>query len=189
MTDKRECKIKDKLLSDEPYVEKAITLYEGHLTEADHALLTAGADGNFVVTCLNPVAAFGCYGIDIGDFGGQLTVEQAGGTTQNFTVPNTFGSEGYPDGSVLFWGIIGQNSSETFTSAAFNTTTGEGDVFAFDDMTIGSFEQVNPNTPAPIPEPSALTMIVVSIVCLGLLCLVSQIAGSYKVFTPGIKER
>lgn len=130
--------------------------------------VTAGADGNFVVTFLNPVAAFGFYGIDIGDFGGQLTVELTGGNIQNFTIPNTFGSEGYPDGSVLFWGVIGQNSSETFTSAAFNTTTGEGDVFAFDDMTIGSFEQVNPDA-SPTPEPPAIALIAAGILCLGLL--------------------
>lgn len=130
--------------------------------------VTAGADGNFVVNFLNPVAAFGFYGIDIGDFGGQLTVELTSGITQNFTVPNTFGSEGYPDGSVLFWGVIGQNNSETFTSAVFNTTTGEGDVFAFDDMTIGSFDQVNPNL-SPTPEPPAIALIGAAIACLGLL--------------------
>lgn len=126
--------------------------------------VTAGADGNFIVNFSNPVAAFGFYGIDIGDFGGQLTVDLTSGVTQNFTVPNTIGSNGNPDGSVLFWGVIGQNNSETFTSALFNTTTGQGDVFAFDDMTIGSFEQVSPSpASSPIPEPSTIALLSIGI--------------------------
>ena len=128
----------------------------------------AGADGNFVVNFSQPVAAFGFYGIDIGDFGGQLTVELAGGGSQNFIVPNTIGSDGNPDGSVHFWGVIARNSAETFTSALFNTTTGQGDVFAFDDMTIGSLDQVNLNPPV-VPEPSTLLLLASGIAVFGII--------------------
>jgi len=126
--------------------------------------VTAGQGGNFAVNFSNSVAAFGFYGIDIGDFGGQLTVTLANGGAKTFTVPNTVGSNGSTDGSVLFWGIIGQNNSETFTSVTFNTTTGQGDVFAFDDMTIGSLEQVKPT----VPEPSTILLLSAGLAGLGL---------------------
>lgn len=115
----------------------------------------AGPSGNFVVTFSGPVAAFGFYGIDIGDFGGQLTLVLSNGT--NFVVPNTSGSNASTGGSVLFFGIIGQNPLDVFTSVQFNTTTGQGDIFAFDRMTIGSLEQVR------LPEPGSLALLAVAL--------------------------
>ena len=117
--------------------------------------VAAGGANNFQVEFNTPVAAFGFFGVDIGDFGGQLTLELSNGTTQMFTVPNTSGSGGSTDGSVLFYGLIADNSSETFTTASFLTTTGGGDVFAFDDFTVADIGQVDPD-PNPIPEPSSI---------------------------------
>jgi hypothetical protein len=88
------------------------------------------------------VAAFGFYGIDIGDFGGGLRLNLVGGGAQLVNVPNTQGSSGSTDGSVLFFGFVNNNPLETVTSIDFLTSTGQGDVFAFDDMTIGSIQQV-----------------------------------------------
>ena len=72
------------------------------------------------------------------------------------TVNNTVGSGGSTDGSVLFFGIVAESAAEEFTQASFLTTTGGGDVFAFDDMTVGSLAQV-------VPEPMTLATLGVGI--------------------------
>ena len=128
--------------------------------------VSAGGTGNFVVTFSTAVAAFGFWGIDIGDFGGQLELELRNGATvlDTLTVPNTIGSNGSTDGSVLFFGLIGQNAGDVFDSIAFNTTTGQGDIFAFDLMTVGSLEQVRQT-----PEPASLALLGVALAGLGAL--------------------
>jgi hypothetical protein len=115
--------------------------------------VNAGSAGDFTVTFSQPVAAFGFYGIDIGDFGGQLNLQTAGGSNVLLNVPNTQGSSGSTDGSVLFYGFIATTAPETVTSIQFLTSTGQGDVFAFDDMTVGSLQQV---TIPGVPEPASV---------------------------------
>lgn len=101
-----------------------------------------------------PVAAFGFYGVDIGDFGGQITVTLAGisGTT-TLTIDNTVNG---PGGSVLYFGII--DTANPFTSVTFGNTAPGDDFFGFDDFTIGSVEQVreDPNGNVPVPATLAL---------------------------------
>lgn len=130
--------------------------------------VAAGGSGNFEVNFSEAVAAFGFYGVDIGDFGGQLRLDAtlAGGGTETFTVPNTTGSSGSTDGSVLFFGVIDPDNE--FTKIEFLTTTGSGDVFAFDDFTIGSREQViDPG--AVVPLPAAGWLLLGGFGCLGLM--------------------
>ena len=112
------------------------------------------AEGGFSINFADPVAALGFFGVDIGDFGGQLQLVLADNTTTTLTIPNTISEAfGETDGSVLFYGLIADNEDETFTSVAFELnapgTGTESDIFAFDDFTIGSLEQVNPTS---IPE-------------------------------------
>lgn len=111
--------------------------------------VSAGGAGNFAVNFSSSVAALGFYGIDIGDFGGQLQIQLNDTANTLLTVNNTVGSMGSTDGSVLFFGIVAEDGDEEFTQASFLTTTGQGDMFAFDDMTIGSRQQV-------ISEPATL---------------------------------
>jgi hypothetical protein len=115
--------------------------------------VAAGGSNYFQVDFDTAVGAFGFFGIDIGDFGGQLMLELSNGTIESFTVPNTVGRSGSTDGSVLFFGIVAEDPSETFMSVNFLTTTGGGDVFAFDDFTVGDIEQIQPN---PVPEPASV---------------------------------
>lgn len=111
------------------------------------------AGGRFTINFSQQVGAFGFYGVDIGDFGGQLTLTLAGAsTTKQVTVNNTIGSSGSTDGSVLFFGIIAETMEEAFSSVSFSMSTGQGDVFAFDNMTVGGLSQVK--TPEPSPQPS-----------------------------------
>jgi hypothetical protein len=104
---------------------------------------------SFLINFSAPVAAFGFYGIDIGDFGGQVVLTLSNGSV--YTTNNTVGSFGSTDGSILFWGVI--DTAHPFTSVAF-TDTNTDDVFAFDNMTIGSVQQV-----VPTPEPATLLLL------------------------------
>lgn len=119
----------------------------------------ADAGGGFGIDFSDPVAAFGFYGVDIGDFGGQLFLEfmYEGGDTEMLAVDHTIGSSGSTGGSVFFFGFI--NTARQFSSVEFQLMEGpEGDVFAFDDMTIGSVEQVTTN-PTVTPEPLSMVLL------------------------------
>ncbi len=90
----------------------------------------------------SPTAAFGFYGIDVGDFGGDLTLHFIDGTTMDFTL----GTAGMAGGSVMYFGYI--NDVNLFNRVEFGNTVPGDDFFAFDNMTIGSVEMVIP----PIPD-------------------------------------
>jgi hypothetical protein len=118
--------------------------------------VTAGGTGNFVIDFSTSTAALGFYGVDIGDFGGQLQIQLNDTANTILMVNNTIGSGGSTDGSVLFFGIVADDGDELFTQASFLTSTGGGDVFAFDDITVGSLAQV-------VPEPGTLAMLSVGL--------------------------
>jgi len=120
--------------------------------------------GDFTVTFGQDIAAFGFYGIDIGDFGGQLQLQMldAGNKIINtLTVNNTQLND---DGSVLYFGLIAGGSNELFRSIKFLTTSGSGDVFGFDNFTIADLGQVGP----PIPEPATLTLVASGLLGIGI---------------------
>jgi hypothetical protein len=106
---------------------------------------------NLVINFSAPVAAFGFFGIDIGDFGGQVTVTTVGGLNQVFNIPNTINGLG---GGVLFWGIISSSPLEQIASITFGNTAAGTDFFGFDDFTIGSLQQVR-----PVPEPGTVALL------------------------------
>ncbi len=118
--------------------------------------VAAGGADSFTIDFDNPVAAFGFFGVDIGDFGGQIELELANGTTETVIVPNTIGSFGSTDGSVLFFGLIAEDESLIFDSVSFLTTEGGGDIFAFDDFTVGDFESITSPPAIDVPEPSVI---------------------------------
>jgi len=112
------------------------------------------ATSGFTLTFDQPIAAFGFYGTDIGDFNGQVTIALDNG--EIMAVPNTINA---PDGSLLFFGVI---DTATFSSVMFgNTNTNPllEDVFGFDDMTVGSLQQIMPPSANPVPEPSTLILL------------------------------
>ena len=102
----------------------------------------------FTITFTNPIAAFGFYGIDIGDYNGQVTLTTSHGDV--FNIGNTVNGLG---GSVLFWGII--DVEKPFSSLTFGNTAAGSDYFAFDDMTIGTAQQVV----TEVPEPGMLALL------------------------------
>lgn len=115
----------------------------------------ANAAGDFFIDFTNPVAAFGFYGVDIGDFGGSLALTFLSGASvvAMEAVPHEIGSGGSTGGNAFFFGYI--DASNPFDRVAFNMTEGpSNDVFAFDDMTIGSVEQV-----VVVPEPNSMLLL------------------------------
>jgi len=116
--------------------------------------------GVFEITFDEPVAAFGFHGVDVGDFNGQLTLTFENGSQQIVTVPNTQNGAG---GSVMYFGLI--DTENTFTKVTFGNTNSGTDYFAFDDMTIGSLEQVVGN---PVPDAGSSR----ALAALGLFALV-----------------
>lgn len=114
--------------------------------------------GSFSINFSNPVAAFGFYGIDIGDFGGNVTLKTENGQTVNYVIPHTINGSG---GGVLFFGVIDTNNP--FVNATFGNTAAGIDVFGFDDMTIGSVQQVR-----PVPVPATILLMGSGLLSLGL---------------------
>lgn len=114
-----------------------------------------GGNDPFKVTFLNPIAAFGFYGVDIGDFGSQLSLAFANGgsVTETVLVPHQLrmGAGTMADGDSFFFGYI--NVLKPFTSVTFNGTTSE-DAFGFDRMTIGTAQQV-----VTVPEPGVFLLL------------------------------
>jgi len=108
-----------------------------------------GASFSFSVEFSEPIAAFGFYGIDAGDFNGQLTLTLTNGTTTTLNIPHTIGA---PGGTVIYYGII--DTVNTFIKVEFGNTGSSADYFGFDDMTIGTVEQVQ-----PIPEPGTMFLL------------------------------
>ena len=112
--------------------------------------------GDFNIGFSSPIAAFGFFGTDLGDFGGDLILTLSNGTTETITVPTS----GAPNGALVFVGFT--DNMNTYTSVGF-TNTGSADVFGFDDLTIGDIGQVTstpppPPPPAAVPEPSSLAI-------------------------------
>jgi len=91
----------------------------------------------FYLEFTEPQAAFGFYGIDVGDFQGQLTITYEDGTTETVTVPHSVSTTG---GTVIYYGFI--DLSHPFVKVTFGNTAAGVDYFGFDDFTIGTKEQV-----------------------------------------------
>ena len=119
----------------------------------------SGGEENFSIDFGQEISAFGFYGTDIGDFGGQLILDfnRADGDPLNRVVPHAIGEGGSTAGSVFFYGLIATEETDAFTSVDFGLEGSEAtDVFGFDLMTVGEIEQVTPREPVPEPKTALL---------------------------------
>ena len=121
---------------------------------------TAGA---FVITFSAPIAAFGFYGTDLGDFGATLSLSltASDNTVTTLPIPNATGTAA--DGSALYFGFY--DTANTYKSISFTGAGVGGDQFGFDNFSIGSQEQVSET---PVPEPAMLGLFGLGAIGLGL---------------------
>ncbi len=126
---------------------------------------TGNGGSQFTIKFSQAIAAFGVYGIDVGDFGDQLTMS----FFKNNVAAGTWspvhglggGAGGANDGNLNFFGYI--NTVNLFDEIRFSSVNAipnaNEDFWGFDDMTIGSVEQVTTTA----PEPSSVALIAVGL--------------------------
>lgn len=124
---------------------------------------------NFTINFTSAVAAFGFYGIDIGDFGGSVSIDLLGAGNAVLGTVNlgaTVGNNGSTDGSVIYFGVLSDGAASDFTGLTFKIAGAGGDVFAFDNFTIATRDQVEP-PPDGVPLPGTLLLAGLGLVGLG----------------------
>ena len=122
------------------------------------------ADGAFNIAFATPIGAFGFYGTDIGDFGGQLTLTltDVSDVVSTIMVPHELGG----DGNLLFFGFI--DLSNAYKSIAFANTGNSGDVFGYDDMVFGNPVQGCVTNCGTVSELQMLALLVSGLAALAL---------------------
>jgi PEP-CTERM motif len=137
------------------------------------------ADGTFTLTFATAISAFGFYGTDLGDLGGQLYValtDADGKTGDRIKVnhaveavaPAVAASAGTPQnlgsGSLAFWGFTDAKTMYKAVTFSIDQRSGapsdEYDVFGFDDLVIGKLR------PTAVPEPTSLALVGLSLAAL-----------------------
>lgn len=120
---------------------------------------TSGTSFSFEFS--SPVAAFGFLATDVGDALGRMSMTLYRGGAGSVYYIDYDATLFEPTGSVVFWGII--DAANPFTKAVFANSIGAGDWFGFDDMTIGSPEQVQ-----VVPEPATLSLLGLGLLVVGV---------------------
>jgi hypothetical protein len=92
---------------------------------------------NFTVAFSTPISAFGFYGTDIGDHGGQLTLTltDINNVISILNIPHTLVSDGSTNGSNLYFGFYDTNA--LYKQIAFGTSAPNLDGFTIDNMSAG----------------------------------------------------
>lgn len=131
------------------------------------------------------VAAFGFFGIDVGDFGGNLSIELYDATGA-LLVSRSLGTGGLPgdsDGSVLYAGTVAENTAELFRSVRFISSGGTAsDTVAFDNLVVADACQarlVTCDDGGPggtnVPEPATIVLLSAGLFGLGALRLCNRL--------------
>lgn len=114
---------------------------------------TPSADGTFTINLSESIAGFGFYAYDLGDWGAELSLklyndDQLVGTIGDL---HTTKLDGSTTGSVIYVGILGELQPDDtrqvfnrveFTTAGNNIVNTVHDIFAFDNMTIATANQI-----------------------------------------------
>lgn len=147
--------------------------YQGRYSSTQASLTSTGRyfrnDGDYAInifsnagaTVPGAAAAFGFWGVDIGDVGQNLTIRFL--SNNSLVHSYTIASGQANDGNVLFYGFV--TKAFTFDRIEFKSTRG-GDVFAFDDFVLGTPADITTTT---TPEPAALTLMATGLIGLALV--------------------
>lgn len=122
----------------------------GRFPTSGSNFVETGNGGDFNLSFSSAISAFGFFGTDIGDIGNSLTLRMTdiNGVISDLAVGNTVNSA---SGSVLYFGFI--DTANSYTNILFVNEPGGGDIFGFDDLTIGDLAQIT--NPPPVPLPAA----------------------------------
>jgi hypothetical protein len=125
----------------------------------------------FGVTFSQPVAAFGFYSTDAGDYGAFLKLDFFLDDVflWSLLVHNTQSQNEETDAALMFLGIV--TTTMTFDRVQFVNVPNVGyprspfDAFGFDDLVVADSEQIEP---PPVPEPAAAGLVVLASVLYAL---------------------
>lgn len=112
------------------------------------------AGSSFTLSFSQAISAFGFYGVDIGDYNGQVLLGLSGGGSATVNIGNSMHIAG---GSVLYFGFY--DLEDTYSSITFTNTAEGVDYLGFDDFTIGTIENVIPQPENPVPEPATMFLL------------------------------
>ena len=115
----------------------------------------SGPGNRFSVDFSRAISAFGFYGTDIGDFGGDLSLILTDAVTGLDETVQVTGSGS--NGALLFYGFASRNvayNKITFQTAGANDI----DYFGFDDFVVADRSQIRVPNP-PLPEPGSLALV------------------------------
>lgn len=123
---------------------------------------------SFTITFDSNIAAFGFYATDLEDLENiNITLNYAGGGNATYNLETLFGPPSgvfLESGSVHFLGFI--DTDNPFSSVVFGGASANGDILAFDLMTIGDRAQVV-NPPSGVPEPATWAMLILGFGAVG----------------------
>ena len=126
------------------FVSGGISAGGGFAISGEQAWVT-GING-FSIDFTEDIAALGFFVNDLETGQLALNLTLANGGTQQVAFNNTVP---LASGSVHYFGLIADNPGEAFTSASFSFIGGGSEGIVFDDLTIGTFEQVTTGVPEP----------------------------------------
>lgn len=100
----------------------------------------------FEIVFDTPIAAFGFYGTDIGDFNApmQIKLTDSHDNEETLELATTIPS---PNGALLFWGFIDDSKTYTKLTMLIAQADGVTDVYGFDDMVVGDPVQAGVEPP------------------------------------------
>ena len=123
------------------------------------ALIADAGTGNFTIRFNQAVAAFGFNCIDVGDFGGLLTVQllDQNGNALDGAVASVNNSTGpTASGALLYFGLV---SDVDFWGVNFLMTGSDGaDTFGFDNFTMANRRQLSDVPGGDVPEPTSMLL-------------------------------